>query len=240
MLGEPSLSSSPTSHNSTNTMSTTTTKAPLFLLGVGFIGGSVLQSLIDSKQYDISALTRSEAQATRLKELGVKPIFGTLHDEELIAETTLKNDIIIHAATADDIPSVRAILAGLAKRPASSPRAHYIHTSGSECLFSFVHPSEQHTVHFGPTSVTPLSLSLHCSMLTNRPLSTAGLLTGTDDNSFIFSDKRPKDIDALPDTASHRDVDLLIKNAVDSGKIGNARAAIILPPLIYGIGNGCA
>lgn len=54
----------------------------------------------------------------------------------------------------------------------------------------------------------------------------------------VFSDKNPEEIDALPDTAYHRDVDLLIKNAVEGGKVGRAKVAIILPPLIYGIGTG--
>lgn len=70
----------------------------------------------------------------------------------------------------------------------------------------------------------------------------AGLIADTGEGlhatDHIFSDKKPEEIDALPDTAYHRDVDLLIKNAVYGGKVGSARVAIILPPLIYGVGTG--
>lgn len=125
-----------------------TPQIPLFLLGVGFIGGSLLRSLLASNKYAITALVRSEDKAKVLKSLGVTPLFGSLSDEELISNAVLKNDVsprstrikadtygreqvIIHTATADDLASVRAILAGLAKRPASAPAAVYIHTSGS-------------------------------------------------------------------------------------------------------------
>lgn len=133
-------------------MTSTTQQIPLFLLGVGFIGGSLLQSLLASEKYAITALVRSDAKAAVLESLGVTPLLGSLSDEELISNAVLEHDVsprvlvlrsegvdkeeqvIIHTATADDIPSVRAILAGLAKRPSSSPTAVYIHTSGSPSL----------------------------------------------------------------------------------------------------------
>lgn len=46
----------------------------LFLVGTGFIGGTLLTDLLASKKYKISALTRKDDQAKKLEELGVRPI----------------------------------------------------------------------------------------------------------------------------------------------------------------------
>ncbi|EXJ88988.1 hypothetical protein A1O3_02052 [Capronia epimyces CBS 606.96] len=53
----------------------------------------------------------------------------------------------------------------------------------------------------------------------------------------IFDDARPQDIDALPDTAAHREIDLAIVRARDRLASAGARAklAIVIPPLIYGL-----
>lgn len=55
----------------------------------------------------------------------------------------------------------------------------------------------------------------------------------------IFRDNTAEEVDSLPDDALHRDVDLLIKHAVDNDEIGKARVAIVLPSLVYGVGTGC-
>ncbi|GAA5994909.1 hypothetical protein JCM5350_006610 [Sporobolomyces pararoseus] len=171
-------------------------KPTLFLVGTGFIGGTVLTSLLEQKKYKISALCRDEAKASKLKELGVRPVMGSL-DDPILAEESSKADIIIHAATADDQPSVKSILKGLAQRPKDQAPAIYIHTSGTGILTVPLHPE-----------------------------------------SVYFSDERPDQFDELvPDNAPHRDVDLLIKNAVEKEEI-NAKVSIILPPCIYGRGTG--
>lgn len=36
----------------------------------------------------------------------------------------------------------------------------------------------------------------------------------------------------------HRDVDLLIKHAVESGDLKGARVSVIIPPLTFGTGTG--
>ncbi|KAL8278996.1 hypothetical protein RQP46_008665 [Phenoliferia psychrophenolica] len=176
------------------------TRTPLFLLGVGLIGGSLLTSLLESDTYNITVLCRKETQAEVLKKLGVSVLFGGLDDSDLITKATIDNDIIIHTATADDQPSVKAILKGLGAKPPTAPAPVYLHTSGTGLLKD------------------------------------GGESVATTDN--IFSDKHPEQIDSLPDTAFHRDVDLLIKNSVDRGEVGNARVGIILPTVIYGRGTG--
>jgi nucleoside-diphosphate-sugar epimerase len=52
-------------------------------------------------------------------------------------------------------------------------------------------------------------------------------------SNIIYSDKRPDDMDALPDSASHRLIDLAIIKARQ--RLGRqAKMFIMLPPLIYG------
>lgn len=51
----------------------------------------------------------------------------------------------------------------------------------------------------------------------------------------IFSDDQPESINALPDSASHREIDLAILKARKALST-NAKIAIVLPPLIYGVG----
>lgn len=121
----------------------------VFILGTGFIGGSVLQGLLD-EGYAVTALSRNDDKAKVLHELGVKTVKGSLSDDAIIRKTVLEHDvslpllrirppltaeqIIIHAATADDEPSVKSILRGLSERPQDGPVATYIHTSGSKCM----------------------------------------------------------------------------------------------------------
>ncbi|ODM15522.1 hypothetical protein SI65_09125 [Aspergillus cristatus] len=53
----------------------------------------------------------------------------------------------------------------------------------------------------------------------------------------IFDDERPEQIDALPDTAPHRQIDLAILRGRQ--KLGSqAKIALVIPPVIYGV-NQC-
>lgn len=68
-------------------------KTPLFLLGLGLIGGSLLTSLLETGEYRITALCRKPAQAEVLKTLGVPPLLGSLDSEDLIVQATIDNDV---------------------------------------------------------------------------------------------------------------------------------------------------
>ncbi|KAH8923362.1 NAD(P)-binding protein [Atractiella rhizophila] len=178
-------------------------KQSLFLIGTGFIGGTLLIRLLEmhKEEFDFSALTRKDEQATVLKGLGVTPIKGSLADFDVIKEQAMKSDVIIHTATADDLPSVKAILAGIASRSDLSKSIIYIHTSG------------------------------------------AGVLCNMDDgeeSTYVYDDCTPSAMDERLTTENlHRDIDLEIKQFVDEKKGGEgARIQIVLPPLIYGKGEG--
>ncbi|GJN91313.1 hypothetical protein Rhopal_004332-T1 [Rhodotorula paludigena] len=112
----------------------------LFLLGTGFIGGSVLTALLEKKQYRISALSRDPKKSERLEALGVRPVQGELSSDEVISKEAAEADIIMHIATADDLPSVKSILKGLRQRSADKAPAIYIHTSGTGVLTVPTHP----------------------------------------------------------------------------------------------------
>ncbi|GAA6028217.1 hypothetical protein JCM8097_006922 [Rhodosporidiobolus ruineniae] len=169
----------------------------VFLLGAGFVGGSVLQALLEDGSYAISVLNRDPEKADKLKELGVRPVEGSLHDDEVTSREAAQADIVLHIATADDLPSVQSILKGLEQRDQSKPPAIYIHTSGTGVFMRPLHPEH-----------------------------------------VVFSDKDPAQWDELvPGDAPHRQIDLTIKRAAESGKL-NAKISIMLPPLIYGTGNG--
>ncbi|KAJ5781318.1 Phosphatidylethanolamine-binding protein PEBP [Penicillium paradoxum] len=66
----------------------------------------------------------------------------------------------------------------------------------------------------------------------------ASLLSDTANGAYksetIFDDENPEQIDALPDSASHRQIDLVIIRARQE-LASHAKMAIMIPPLIYGV-----
>ncbi|KAF4231530.1 hypothetical protein CNMCM8980_005234 [Aspergillus fumigatiaffinis] len=169
-------------------------KQSVFLLGPGFIGGEVLNLLVECKKYDVTTLIRRDSAAAAFHQRGVRTVVGTLDDESIIRQHVSASDIVIHTANADHLPSVRAILGGIQQRAEYNQSTIYIHTSG------------------------------------------AGILSDDSKGAFktdkIFDDETPNSIDALPDEAPHRQVDLTITRQ-DVG--GRAKIAIVMPPLIYGV-----
>ncbi|OJI96490.1 hypothetical protein ASPVEDRAFT_23499 [Aspergillus versicolor CBS 583.65] len=168
----------------------------VFLVGPGLIGGEVLDLLVKNKEYEITTLVRRESARPAFHELGVKTVLGSLSDTDTITSQTAASDIVIHAATADDLPSVQAILAGVRSRTQHGQETVYIHTSGASLL--------------GDNS------------------------EGSHKNEFVFDDETPNSIDALPDSAAHREIDLAIVNARKE-LASHAKFAIMIPPVIYGV-----
>lgn len=66
----------------------------VFILGTGFIGGSVLEALRQEKdRYEISALCRDEKKAKKLEELGVRSVMGELASDDVISKEAERSDV---------------------------------------------------------------------------------------------------------------------------------------------------
>ncbi|KAH9052952.1 hypothetical protein EDB83DRAFT_1181456 [Lactarius deliciosus] len=116
-----------------------TSKAHIFITGAtGYIGGSVLQRLLDhpkSNTFEITALVRNADKATLLNTVGVNTVIASLSDLDKITELAAASDIIIHTADADDQKAATAILRGLKARHDKTGKIPiYIHTSGTGVL----------------------------------------------------------------------------------------------------------
>lgn len=121
-------------------MTSDTTK--ILLTGAtGYIGGSVLDTLIKStapsiRASPITCLLRGPDRAARLSSTygdRVKPVlYRDLDDIDTTVEVASQHDIVINTTLGFHSPSAQALLRGLAKRKASTGRDVWmIHTSGT-------------------------------------------------------------------------------------------------------------
>lgn len=113
---------------------------PTFFTGAtGYIGGSVLNRMLKLNEdashpylYKITALARDPAKAKLLGELpNVTALQAGLDDAEKLESICSQCDLIVHTAHADHMVAIKAILAGMAKRP--TPPI-LLHTSGTGVL----------------------------------------------------------------------------------------------------------
>lgn len=105
----------------------------VFIVGPGYIGRNILE-LLAKEGYRVDGLVRSEERAKELELSGGHGVLGDLNDSKAITEETSKHDIIIHAASADHIESVVAVLEGIRRRVAAGKKTIFIHTSGTSVL----------------------------------------------------------------------------------------------------------
>ncbi|ETI27728.1 hypothetical protein G647_00177 [Cladophialophora carrionii CBS 160.54] len=109
----------------------------IFLIGPGLIGADLIELLL-ADGYSVTTLVRREEHARQIKQHypAVKVVIGTLDDFDLIRQHAASHPITIHAATADHLPSVEAVLAGVRDRATNQglPDSIFIHTSGTSCL----------------------------------------------------------------------------------------------------------
>lgn len=180
----------------------------VFLVGPGFIGGTLLVRLKQVRpDLELSALTRREDQAKELVELGIRPIKGSLDDAEIIKQHASEADIIFHTATADHAPSALAIVEGIKSRSNKSKKIIYIHTSGNDELVRSAKGMENASVE-------------------ERVLSD---LYETDKiDKRIQADAEHRQVDGP--------LRKVMMNA-EQEKQHNASAIIMVPPLIYGVGS---
>ncbi|CAO3690316.1 unnamed protein product [Umbelopsis ramanniana] len=108
----------------------------IYLSGAtGFIGGSILNALLETKKYSITALVRSEEKAKALNKIGVKTVIGTLDDFDIIEEQTYRADLVITSANCDHLGEAKAVVAGLRRKlKDTGKKGVYLQTSGTSIL----------------------------------------------------------------------------------------------------------
>jgi nucleoside-diphosphate-sugar epimerase len=108
----------------------------IYLSGAtGFIGGSILNALLETKKYSITALVRSEEKAKALNKIGVKTVIGTLDDFDIIEEQTYRADLVITSANCDHLGEANAVVAGLRRKlKDSGKKGLLLQTSGTSIL----------------------------------------------------------------------------------------------------------
>ncbi|VUC27032.1 unnamed protein product [Clonostachys rosea] len=185
--------------------------APKVLLtgATGYIGGSVLTTLLASenpsiKAAHITALVRKQEQADLLKEKGINStLFSGLDDVASVRDVASQYDVILHTASSFDTQAAEALIAGLQDhKKQTGKQTALIHTSGT-------------------------------SSLGDQPI------RGTFTEKRVFSDKEDiyayeryrEDLEAYP----QRTTDLVV---FEKGEAAGVKTYIVTAPTIYGIGTG--
>jgi nucleoside-diphosphate-sugar epimerase len=105
---------------------------------LGYVGGSVLQRLLEHPKkdsFEITALVRSADKAKLLNTLGINTVVASLADLDKLTESAAASDVVIHTADADDEKAARALLRGAKARYDKTGKIPtYIHTSGTGVL----------------------------------------------------------------------------------------------------------
>ncbi|KAK9788330.1 putative NAD(P)-binding domain-containing protein [Seiridium cardinale] len=111
----------------------------VFLTGVtGFVGGEAFYQLY-SKHPDFvyTLLLRDESRGELFRKKyppkeNIHLVYGTLDAEDVIEKAAAAADVVVHTAeSADDEPSARAILKGLASGHTTEKPGYWIHVSGT-------------------------------------------------------------------------------------------------------------
>ncbi|ANB13108.1 hypothetical protein AWJ20_1388 [Sugiyamaella lignohabitans] len=192
----------------------------IFFLGAtGYIGGSALGHLLNhyranDNQVHIRALVRSEEKAKKLLDWAKAREVDKLVVP--IIGTLDDEDIIVREVAHNDVT---------------------IHTA--------------HSDHLGAAKSIVKGLDLAIKRRKESPSKTArpilihtsgtGLLVddsyGLKTTDTIYHDDNEDEINSIPDTASHRDVDLVLLNYWKQHK-DDVDIAIVAPPTIWGLGTG--
>ncbi|KAF8271196.1 hypothetical protein EI94DRAFT_1721100 [Lactarius quietus] len=116
-----------------------TSKTHIFITGAtGYVGGSVLQRLLDHPKrdtFEITALVRNADKAKLLNTVGVNTVIASLSDLDKLTELAAASDVVIHTADADDQKAAKALLGGAKVRHDKTSKIPiFIHTSGTGVL----------------------------------------------------------------------------------------------------------
>ena len=101
----------------------------VFLTGAsGYIGGSVAKVLIDAG-HEVFGLVRNQEKASAVANFGVRPVIGTLEDQEILIANADNADAVIHTANSDHRAAVETFIETL-----TGTGKVFIHTSGSSVV----------------------------------------------------------------------------------------------------------
>jgi nucleoside-diphosphate-sugar epimerase len=101
----------------------------VFLTGAsGYIGGSVAKVLIDAG-HEVFGLVRNQEKARAVANFGVRPVIGTLEDQEILIANAANADAVIHTANSDHRAAVETFIETL-----TGTGKVFIHTSGSSVV----------------------------------------------------------------------------------------------------------
>ena len=85
----------------------------LFVTGAtGYIGGSVATRLV-AEGHRVRGLARDGAKADALAAFGIDPVVGDLANEDLLSREARAADVVVNAASADDLASVEVLIAAM-------------------------------------------------------------------------------------------------------------------------------
>ncbi|KAF2761471.1 NAD(P)-binding protein [Pseudovirgaria hyperparasitica] len=103
-----------------------------FVLGPGYVGREIIDLLKSEGKYAITTMVRRDAAAKEFSR--ITTFMGDLDDTSKIQGLARDSDLVFHTATADHIPSAKAILDGIKERAAEGKRTIYLHQSGASVL----------------------------------------------------------------------------------------------------------
>jgi hypothetical protein len=209
----------------------TTYSSVLFLGATGYIGGTVLQTILASSTppSTITAIVRSDKKAEALNALStpsgttLKAVVGDLSKADQLIELAKEHDIVINCANADSEEGIKALIEGMKqRRDKTGHRPLLIQTSGTGVLVDDAqgnYPSDRVS--------SPSTILVHRA---NRQIY-------TDLNPTPATSKTPEllSFSKIPETNPHRPVDLEIVKADAAGIL---KSYIILPSTIWGEGKG--
>ncbi|KZV61089.1 hypothetical protein PENSPDRAFT_759631 [Peniophora sp. CONT] len=201
-------------------------KLTVFFLGpTGYIGGSVLELLLQDSRFEITALVRDPAKAKILTEnFGVRTVAGSLVDLNLLTEEAFKADVVINTASVWMLPTIKALLAGAKVRfEESATKPIFIHTSGVAVIAGEDAGGEPRAGQvFVDTDVEAMT-----RYSGNQPASS--------EESPVNATEVPTLADLSPQHI-HDVVEATIRRASDEG--GYVRSYIIYPPCVWGVRRG--
>jgi nucleoside-diphosphate-sugar epimerase len=176
------------------------TPTRIFMTGIsGYIGGQIAIDLAKKHpDFQIVGLVRNATQAQQVKDKlpAVETVLGDISSYAILLEQASKADIVIQAATCDDVPVVEYLIAGIAK---GGKGGTFIQVSGAASICEVPNG-------YGRPSTT------------------------------IWDDV--KDVGAIREFDSshlHWDADGAVFR---EGKKAGVRTALVVPPLVYGNGEG--